>query len=50
MGPKYIVRGDILLEDGSIVTLDKLCDEYKLPHLPYPEDFPPKLEINREED
>ena len=49
-GLQYIVRGDILLEDGSVVTVDELCEQYKLPRLPYLEDLPPELEIDWEED
>lgn len=49
-GFKYIVRGDILLEDGTVVTLDELCDQHNLPHLPYLEDMPPELDIDWEGD
>jgi len=34
-GLQYIVRGDVLLDDGTEVTLDGLCDEWGLDHLPY---------------
>jgi hypothetical protein len=39
-GLQYIVRGDIVLSDGSFVRLDELCDTLDLPHLPYLEDLP----------
>jgi NACHT domain/SIR2-like domain len=42
-GLQYIVRGDILLEDGSVVTLDQLADESGIPHLPFLEDMPENL-------
>jgi len=45
-GLKYYVRGDVLLEDGSEVTLDDLCDRFDMPHLPYLEDMPPELEVD----
>lgn len=47
-GLQYYWRGDLLLSDGSELTLDALCDELKLPHLPYLEDYPPHIEIPRE--
>jgi hypothetical protein len=47
-GLQYIVRGDVLLEDGSVVTLDQLADEVGLPHLPYLEDMPDELEVDWE--
>lgn len=44
-GLKYFVRGDLLLEDGSEITLDQLCDLHQLPRLPYLEEAPilPKI-------
>jgi hypothetical protein len=44
---RYIVRGDVLLEDGSEVTLDQLSDEAGLPHLPYLEDMPEDLQAEK---
>ena len=32
---RYIVRGDIILSDRSVLTLDELSDELGLPRLPY---------------
>lgn len=46
LGLEHIVRGDVMLEDGSTVRLDKLCDRHGLPHLPYLEDLPPELEVD----
>jgi hypothetical protein len=48
-GLRYIVRGDVMLDDGTVVTLDGLCDELGLPRLPYIEDMPTLLEIEWEE-
>ncbi|MBF0180087.1 MAG: hypothetical protein HQM03_08690 [Magnetococcales bacterium] len=45
-GLKYIVRGDVMLADGSEITLDEMCDELGLPQLPYLEEMPPLLEID----
>ncbi len=39
-GLRYCVRGDLVLADGSTLTLDALCEELHLPHLPYVEDMP----------
>ena len=39
-GLQYFVRGDIVLDDGTVVTLDELCDELQLPRLPYVTDIP----------
>lgn len=46
---QYIVRGDILLPDGSEVTLDELCAEAGVPPYPLLEDMPPELEWEDEE-
>ncbi len=45
-GLRFIVRGDVMLPDGSFVALDALCDEAGLPHLPYLEDPPETLAID----
>ena len=42
-GLRFIVRGDVLLDDGSYVTLDELYEQQGLPLLPYLEDAPPPL-------
>lgn len=42
-GLQYIVRGDILLPDGTEVTLDALCEEAGIPPYPLLEDMPPEL-------
>jgi hypothetical protein len=39
-GLKYIVRGDVILSDGSELTLDELTSELGLKQLPYLEDYP----------
>ncbi|MBF0294092.1 MAG: TIR domain-containing protein [Magnetococcales bacterium] len=41
-GLKYIVRGDVMLNDGSEITLDEICDEHGLERLPYLEEMPPE--------
>jgi 3',5'-cyclic AMP phosphodiesterase CpdA len=43
-GLQFIVRGDVLLENDSIITLDELTDQAGLPRLPYLEDLPDELE------
>jgi hypothetical protein len=45
-GLQFIVRGDVMLRDESVVTLDELADEAGLPHLPYLEDMPDELEVD----
>lgn len=45
-GLQFIVRGDVMLEDGSVVTLDTLTDEAGLPRLPYLEDIPDELKTD----
>lgn len=37
-----------LFDDGSVVTLDELCDEAGVPRLPYLEDLPEELEVDWE--
>ncbi len=49
-GLQFIVRGDVLLDDGSFVTLDELCDKADLPHLPYLEELPDEIELPDEPD
>jgi hypothetical protein len=44
-GLQYIVRGDLLLAEGEVVTLDALCDELGLPHLPYLEELADEVDI-----
>jgi hypothetical protein len=48
-GLQFIVRGDVMLRDGSVVTLDELADQAGLPHLPYLEDMPDELEVDWDE-
>lgn len=45
-GLQFIVRGDVLFDDGSVATLDELCDEAGVPRLPYLEDLPDELEVD----
>lgn len=44
-GLQFFVRGDVMLEDGSIVTLDELYANSGLPPLPLLEDMPPELVV-----
>jgi hypothetical protein len=44
-GLQFIVRGDILFDDGSIATLDELCAEAGVPPLPYLEDLTGELAL-----
>ncbi len=43
-GLQFMVRGDILLADGNVVTLDELCQDAGLPPYPMLEEMPPELE------
>ncbi len=47
---KYIVRGDIRMDDGQIVTLDQLADELGMERLPYLEPMPEHFEVDWEEE
>ena len=38
---RYYVRGDVVLRDGEVVTMDEICDELHVPHLPLLDDTPP---------
>ena len=44
-GLKYIVRGDLLLNDGSEITLDALGETLNFPPLPYLEDQPQPIDL-----
>lgn len=55
-GLRYYVRGDILFEDGSVVTLDDIWaslrekfpeDADQLRDLPYLDELPPDIELDR---
>jgi hypothetical protein len=48
-GLKYIVRGDILLNDGREISLDTLTDRLGLPRLPYLEEMPEELIVARDD-
>ena len=45
-GLRYIVRGDVLLEGGRVITLDELSDLHGLPRLPLLEEMPDELEVD----
>jgi len=42
---RYYVRGDIVMRDGAVITMDEICDELGVPHLPLLEDMAPEIEI-----
>jgi len=44
-GLQYYVRGDLVLDDDSVVTLDHLCAEAGLEPLPLLEEMPDELDI-----
>ena len=45
-GLKYIVRGDVVLDDGTEVELDQLARELDMKPLPFLEDVPQPLEVD----
>lgn len=47
-GLQFIVRGDVMLEDGTIITLDELADEAGVPRLPFLDEMPDELEVDWE--
>ncbi|MCW3097049.1 MAG: putative signal transduction protein with Nacht domain [Chthonomonadaceae bacterium] len=47
---QYLIRGDVLLPDGTEVTLDELCRETDIPLYPLLEEMPPELEYEEEEE
>ena len=38
-GLQFVVRGDIVLDDGSLLTMDQLTDDLNLSKLPYLEEM-----------
>jgi hypothetical protein len=44
-GLQYYVRGDLVLDDDSVVTLDELCAQAGVAALPLLEDMPNELEV-----
>ena len=47
---QYLVRGDVLLSDGTEVTLDELCVEAGIPLYPLLEEMPPEFEYEEVEE
>ena len=45
-GLRYYVRGDLVLDDGTEVGLDELCDEAGITRLPWLVDMPDELEVD----
>ena len=48
-GLKYLIRGDLILADGTEMAIDDICSAIGIPHLPYLEDIvaPPSEEVFR---
>ncbi|MDC3959045.1 NACHT domain-containing protein [Polyangium jinanense] len=44
-GLRYYVRGDLVLDDGTEVELDELCDEAGIARLPWLVDMPDELDV-----
>jgi hypothetical protein len=42
---RYYVRGDLVMRDGSVVTMDEICDELGVPRLPLLENMPPEIDL-----
>jgi 3',5'-cyclic AMP phosphodiesterase CpdA len=49
-GLRFIVRGDLLLEDGSFLTLDELADQAGIERLPFLDEMEPELEVDWQDD
>lgn len=49
-GLRFIVRGDLLLEGGSFLTLDEVTAPAGLAPLPYLDDMEPELEVDWDDD
>jgi hypothetical protein len=47
-GLQHYVRGDLVFDDGSVVTLDELCDQAGLAPLPLLEAMPDELDLSLE--
>jgi 3',5'-cyclic AMP phosphodiesterase CpdA len=43
---QYYVRGDVMMSDGTVLTMDEICDELGVPRLPLLEDMPSEIEIS----
>jgi len=44
-GLQFIARGDVILNDGSVKTLDQFCEELGLPILPLLDDMPDEIDL-----
>jgi len=42
---RYYVRGDIVMRDGTVITMDEICDELGVPRLPLLEAMPPEIDF-----
>jgi hypothetical protein len=45
-GLRFIVRGDLLLDDGEFLTLDELADQAGIERLPYLDEMEPELKVH----
>lgn len=45
LGLRFIVRGDVMLKDGSFLTLDELAQQAGVEPLPFLEDMPDELDL-----
>jgi hypothetical protein len=43
---RYYVRGDLMMRDGTVITMDAICNKLGMPHLPLLEDMAPEIEID----
>lgn len=49
-GLRYYVRGDIVMRNGTVLTMDEICDELTIPRLPLLEDMLPEIELDLNDD
>jgi len=49
-GLQYMVRGDVWLNDGTVLTLDQLADEAGVARLPFLEDMPEHIDLDLDSD
>jgi hypothetical protein len=49
-GLRYYVRGDIVMSDGSVITLDEICDQIGMPRLSVVDDMLPEFNLDVIED
>jgi len=47
---RYYVRGDIVLRDGAVITMNEICDQLGVPRLPLLADMAPEIEFEFDDD